>query len=442
MKHRPLYLLCTTIAFLLTLSTSAQENQNLHIQNKLKDGSFVVYKTMTKGRRSVFEKATKPWPVQFFEGESGIEKILVKRVGLIDEFYEADLPTFPGYFQNSGSGINLTALDGKLFYYNYSSKSGAEIKYVLTSGASPGNFAEEKSTLESYRKAIKVLQTSARSERKEARAEEARVIAAKNSLEGKNIKSILIKLVDEPSEFGLLSVFQVGFEVTLTDGNVLKTKNLGGLTPYTDFDYRATSGEFTGGDFKVHGNADKIEEDKMTLSVWSKFDPSVKGQFETTLNYKNDLFYNFQGQWGNHGRRVVGYSDYGTSGSAGHSISVTANRRQANDETVIDISIYDLQTSRSYQCTLHPDHTLHIDVSGGNGGNGLNGDRTTSGNGANGGDGGDGGTISVSGTASQILKIDAKTSGGAGGKGGSAKTLAHRSGTSGSNGSNGRLTRN
>lgn len=434
-----------SIVILLLASSfgaKAQKNQNDQIIGRLKDDSYAVYKAVKKGSKTSLEKATKPWPVQYFEGNDGIEKILVKRVGLIDEYYDVDLPKFPGYFQNSSSGICLTAIDNKLFYYNYSSKSGATIKYILTLEGNVKKFEEEKAELESYRKSIKSLQQGARTERKEAKAEEAKILAAENSLKGKNIKSIKVKLVNSPTEFGMLSVFQLGIEVTLTNGKVLKTKNLGGLTPYTDFDYKTTSGEYEGGSFKIYGSSNKIQNDRLTVSVWSKYNPTIKGHFEHALNYRNDLFYNLQGKWGQNGRRVVGYSDYGTNGTSGHNLTVTANSRKTNNNTVIDVSISDNNTGATYQCTIHQENTLNLDVRGGKGGDGLNGDRTSSGNGANGGNGGNGGTIIIRGNASKILKVEAKTSGGAGGKGGAAKSLAYRSGTNGSNGTSGKLIRN
>ena len=73
----------------------------------------------------------------------------------------------------------------------------------------------------------------------------------KNSLNGKTIKSIALKMIDAPSDIGMLTIVSIGIEVILTDGTVLKTKNLGGKTPYTDFKSEVKGGDFSGGDFKV-----------------------------------------------------------------------------------------------------------------------------------------------------------------------------------------------
>ena len=126
-----------------------------------------------------------------------------------------------------------------------------------------------------YFKTIKNKQSGARDERKETNAALAAKEAEENSLKGKSIKSISLSLVAPPSEIGMFSVVSIGMKVVLTNGTVLKTKNLGGKTPYKDFKTSVTGGDFTGGDFKIANDSREIPNDKIKIQVWSKFDSKI-----------------------------------------------------------------------------------------------------------------------------------------------------------------------
>ncbi len=416
----------------------AQDNQNIQIA-KLESGSYPVYKTTEKGyNKYLFQKATKNWPVEFYKEGDQCGKMLIKRVGLIEEFYEADLPAYPAYYHGSET-IVTTVIDKKIFYYSWTAAKGADIKYILTQGK-PGKYVDEKALLDNYRRTIKANQTGARDERKEANAALAAKEAEENTLKGKSIKSIELKLVNPPAKVGMLTVVSIGMEVTLTNGKVLKTKNLGGKTPYTDFDSKVKGGAYSGGDFKVANDSRQIPNDKIEVEVWSKYDTKARATIEHPLNYKNDIFYHYQGGGGSLGRaNVVGKSPHGGNGRDGRSVNVHAESLTINGEPVIKATITDAMSGEVLaEAKIHQENQIEINVSGGNGGNGCDGDYASSGNGGNGGDGGNGGSVMLSGSGASIIDLDVDTSGGSAGQGGRPKNRNYNSaGRNGSRGSNG-----
>lgn len=401
----------------------AQKSQNETIKN-LENGKYSVYKKVDGRGYNVFkfEKATKQWPVEFFKEGDICPKILIKRVGILDEYYEVDLPKYPAFYYGGNEAINVSVLDNKIYYYLWSAKKGATISYILTN-QSVNSFEAETERLTNYRRTILTKQSTAREARKEDH--KALELAEKeaNTLEGKEIKSIRLKKVDNMTEYGLFSVVQVGIEVELKNGQVLKTKNLGGKTPYTDFVATTKSGDYAGGDFKVFNDSKKIQDHKIEIEVSSKWNTAIKGKFELLLNYKSDVYYSFLGYYGK--------SNYncgsGGSGGDGQNVSVSATSKTINGEPVNEITVQDSK-GHSYSCIIHVDKQLYVNCYGGSGGDADSGSNCGSNNGGNGGDGGD---VSITGTGVGSLKVVVKNHGGKGGK-------ANGLGRTGSTGSAGR----
>lgn len=430
MKH-------TFIMVVFALSSvvmNAQESQNTEL-SKLASGNFTVNKVIENGSNFKFEVAAKQWPISFKkEGESFTE-VVVNRAGIIEEKYQADLPGYPAYYKSEASEIVVTAIDKKIYYYTYSVKTGASIKYIF-SEAKTKNYADEKNTLDEYRTKIKELQTTTRTQRIEENNAAQAKQEEENTLNGKTIKSINIVPVTKPTEVGLLSIIAIGVEFTLDNGKVLKTKNLGGFTPYTDFEAEVSGGDFAGGDFKVASDSRKIPGDKIEITVWSKYDAKkIKGKYSCPANYKTDVNYNFSGSSGASGRGgTVGYTINGKNGADGKSVNVSVTAMQLNGEQVNKIVITDTYSgSVLAEAKMSINNTLNINANGGNGGSGS----VDFGNGGSGGDAGNGGNVVVSGSGASSLKISVTNSGGTGGVGGKAKTQSYSPGTNGRNGSKG-----
>jgi hypothetical protein len=416
------------------LGTNAQENQNVEL-GKLSSGTFTVNKVVENNGNFKFETASKPWPVSFTKDGNNYSEITVNRAGIIEEKYQADLPGFPAYFKSETSEIVLSAIDKKIYYYSYSVKTGASIKYIF-SESKVKSYVDEKATLDNYRTSIKELQTTTRTQR----IEENNALLAKqeeeNTLKGKIIKSINVVPVTKPTEVGLLSIIAIGVEFTLDNGKVLKTKNLGGFTPYSDFDAEVSGGDYAGGDFKVASDSRKIPGDKIEITVWSKYDAKkVKGKYSCPANYKTDVNYNFSGSSGASGRGgTVGYTINGKNGTDGKSINISVTSMQLNGESVNKIVVTDAYSgSVLAESKMSINNTLSINANGGSGGNGS----VDFGNGGNGGDAGNGGNVTVSGSGAASLKISITNNGGTGGVGGKAKTQSNTQGMNGRNGNKG-----
>jgi hypothetical protein len=247
-------------------------------------------------------------------------------------------------------------------------------------------------------------------------------------------------LIGNSEAIGMLSIVQIGFEVELDNGILLRTKNLGGHTPYADFETEVSGGDYAGGDIKVAADARKISGDKIEIRAWSKFHANgVKGTLSVPLNYKNDIFYQYQGASGTSGRgKTVGYSETGGDGKDGRSLRIVAEKINVNGNIVCHLKIADASTGESLsEAKVNQSSKITINVSGGNGGSGVEGRSSYSDNGANGGNGGNAGDVYLSGSAASILQITVLNEGGKGGRGGEGKTTANTSGVNGSNGTKG-----
>lgn len=423
------------IIFVLTaLDASSQENQNTEL-SKLTSGNFTVYKVIESGSNFKFEVAGKQWPLSFIKEGDSYKEVVVNRAGIVEEKYQADLPGYPAYYKSLTSEIVVSAIDKKVYYYTWSVKTGANIKYIF-SESKVKNYGDEKSILDEYRNKIKELQTTTRTQRIEENNALAAKLEEENTLKGKIIKSINIVPVTQPKEVGLLSIVAIGVEFTLDNGKILKTKNLGGFTPYSDFDSEVSGGDFAGGDFKVASDSRKIPGDKIEITVWSKYDAKkIKGKYSCPANYKTDVNYNFQGSSGESGRGgTVGYTVNGKNGANGKSVNILVTSMQVNGEQVNKIVITDTYSgSIIAESKMSTNNTLNINANGGSGGNGS----VDFGNGGNGGDAGNGGNVVVSGSGVASLNIVVTNSGGTGGVGGKAKTQSFSPGLNGSNGNKG-----
>jgi len=426
-----------TTLILITLnifiSCFAQDNQNIEAP-KLKNGRYIVYKNIYKDYKSSLVKATKTWPVEIFIEGDKCPKILIKKVGLIDEFYTADLPDYPAYYY-SDQPIVITVIDKKIYYYEWSSKSGADLKYVLTN-EKINSLTIEKETIDTYRRTISNKQSGAKNSQISKNNAKKEQLEKENSLKGKSIKSISLKLVNSENEIGMFSVVSVGMIVKLTNGKVLKTKNLGGLTPYTDFEFDVKGGDFAGGDFKVANDVRKISNDKFEIIAWSKYNKTIKGKFEQLLNYKSDVFFIYMGRGGKSGYFNASRRN-GTDGGDAKSINVAATKLTINGESIIELRVTEASTGRLMSVSkLNKMNIATFNLSGGGGGSGVDGN-SSNGDGGSGGNGGNGGNLTITGSGANELNTVIIINGGSGGTGGSAKESYNNSGYNGRNGQNG-----
>jgi hypothetical protein len=169
----------------------------------------------------------------------------------------------------------------------------------------------------------------------------------------------------------------------------------------------------------------------------------MKGAFSLPINYKNDIFYQYQGNHGSSGRgRTVGYSEHGGNGTNGKTVRITAEKKQVNGVTINHLVLTDGVTgSILAEAKLNTESMITVNVNGGNGGSGERGQNTTNGNGGNGGNGGNAGNVTLSGSGASVLKITVMNKGGSGGAGGEPKNMQLSKGSNGRAGNNGNFNK-
>src|SRR5690606_5231738 len=94
----------------------------------MNSGDFDVFSFDEKKKS---KKGEKKWPVSFIKSENLISEIVINRAGIIEEKYSPDLIESPAYFKGS-KDIVITVLDERIYYYSYSIKTGATLKYIIT----------------------------------------------------------------------------------------------------------------------------------------------------------------------------------------------------------------------------------------------------------------------------------------------------------------------
>jgi len=427
--------------FLLSIANSVlgQESQNLILKN-FESGKYTVYKLNAKKK---FEKIKKTWPVEITKQGINVSKVLVKRAGILDELFEADIPGYPAYF--GFKNFRLSFIKDFAVYYEWNGKQQAKTKYILVK--SGGNFS---GTLEAVNKSIASYaiatfknQTGARANVKEAKAELAESERKINSLQGKLVSKIDIQLVSMPSKVAHFSeAIKYGVLATLKDGTLLKTPNLGGKIPWDDFILSHEGASNTIDEVRVDENAMNIPNDQIVLKITSKYHNSLKAS--KSINTTNDLSIqvNQNGFWGweRHKHMAVFQGIDGQHAGRGDNLVVkvkTVKHKQTGAK-LNKIEIYNTTDDKLVaQYKLLPSIALIINAKGGQGGNGRKGHKSES-VGGNGGAGGAGGNVTVIKDPSVTkCNITINNKGGKGGNGGAPYYSSGIKGNRGVSGDNG-----
>ncbi|UKN00581.1 hypothetical protein K6119_12655 [Paracrocinitomix mangrovi] len=447
MKH---YLLI--LFFLISgVQAVAQKNQN-HYAEKFTSGQYSVYKVVEKSYgKYVFEEVKKKWPIEVTASSGKIDQVLVKRAGIIDEIYKPDIPTFPAYF--GFQDLRVTYIDGLLYYYKWTSKNAADIKYIMsTSKIVSGKLDPYKVELEEYVKNIVKNQSGAKEEIKEQKQQLAEEERLANSLQNKKPKSIKGQWVKTPDNLGLGSLLTYGVVATLEDGTVLKTPNLGGKLPWSDFKIEAEGSTNTEEEIMVLEDGSLIPNDKVILKIQSVYHPTIKTTLSKDLTYNKDLEINYPGGYGKSGSGVgLACSDCGRDGGDGGggykgkslNINVQEFTNTGTGVTYNKVEIIDAYSGKTlHKFKISPFSTLIINNPGGSGGSGGNGgaNGSASADGGNGGDGGDGGDITITLNSGTNLMYRDNNHGGRGGGSGSGDGSLGKRGQNGSAGYKGTTT--
>jgi hypothetical protein len=408
----------------------AQESQH-KILEKYESGSFSVFKINDKGK---FEQIKKKWPITISKSE-----ILVKRAGILDENFKADVPGYPAYYLFQA--YRLTFQPNYIAYYTWDSRrTKAKAKYVFVKDGASLNLKPEELNIEvaNYCKATFAKQTSARADVKEEKLAE----LAKYSIKGKEVSKIEVKVLNKPSQVAHFSTaIEYGIIATLKDGQIFKTKNFGGKMPWDDFSFKHTGASDTPSPVRVDEDANDLAQDRIVLNVSSKYNSGLKASTSLNATYNIPVQVNHNGYWGGeaHKHRTVFQGiDGQNAGHAKHlTIKVSKIIHKQTGKPVNKIEIINSSSGEVLaRFKLTPTTNLIVNAKGGNGMNGNDG-RESRPEGGNGGRGGNGGNITVLKDASVgAFSITINNQAGKGGNGGKGH-YSSNNGNSGRSGSNG-----
>jgi len=423
-------------------TSNAQESQNTILKN-FETGNYTVYKINTKKK---FEKVKKTWPVEITKNGGNVSKVLVKRAGILDELFEADVPGFPAYF--AFKTFRISFMKDYAVYYEWNGKQEAKTKYILVkpSGSFSGSLDAINKNVASYAIATFKNQTGARANVKEAKAEIAEAERKVNSLEGKEVLKIEIQELTTPSKvahFG--EAIKYGVIATLKDGSVLKTPNLGGKIPWEDFILSHEGCSNTIDEVRMEENASKIPNDQIVLNIALKYQKSLKDSKSIPTTNDVSIQASRNGFYGANRAKATNRSTFGGSqrGGDGHNliIKVKTVKHKQTGAALNKIEIYDDSKQKLIsQYKLTPETELIINSNGGNGQRGSDGSSSSFPNGDNGGNGGNGGNITIIKDPSvSKFNITINNQGGKGGNGGKRHNLNGTSGNTGTTGNKGAI---
>ena len=378
--HSFILLLFLSLSFLFSKPVLAQQSQNEVLKTFTATSLNVFKLTEPKYKKFVFEKVSKPWPIQLEKNGDAISKMIINRAGVIEEIYEPDLAEYPAYFKDIKHRVVF--IDNNFYYIQWASGK-ATIKYILTEQENIDKDHDAHITkIENYINKTVAAQSEDRAELSAKKAEQEAAEKLANSLKGKSVKSIAVKWIGNTTETGHLVKVSYGIEATLTDGKLLKTSNLGGKMPWDDFKITVQGAEFGEEMITITDKADAIPSDNVILNVKSKDHSTITTTSKLPVNYNTGLHVNYFGEQGGVVHLTV---SPGYRGGNGKNLTVSVkSTTTANGTPVNQIEIKDANSGEVLKrLKMSPNAPLTINVMGGSGSFGR--DSTRGGNGGNGG---------------------------------------------------------
>lgn len=447
--------LLTACLFFFTFLSNAQYQTQLELSKNFTDGNYIVY----RNDLGKIDKIAKQWPINIVRNGDVIEKIVVKRAGVVEEEYMPDLKESPGYFM--GDNYRLIFLQDIILCYKQSgngynaSDFDLAFEFTLDANAKTLKVEEAKQYLANYRNATLAHQSTARETiAKNKEANEAKEREA-NSLKGKNVKSLAFKAVEIPKQIGNYTKLEFGVIATLQDGKELKTKNLGGGTDFEfSYDIVAPGCTFANGVLEVGDDASVFTNDELVITIKNMHNPSQSTQHKITLTYDAPITLTYKtssgnsGQSGNNGGSNNCDGRPGANGSSGengrdYNIRIAEGKHKKTNETIYLAEITVTGDDKVKKLKLSPSSMVKIITTGANGGRGGDGGRPCGnagrgGSGGNGGPGGRGGNVTITKAAANINTgifniVNTGGTGGVAGKG-SNGAMTGMSGRSGDDG--------
>lgn len=413
------------------------ENQNQIANAQFKDGDLFIGKVVNHEKKAnvrLIEYPAKPWPVKFTKEGDRVTEVMVNRAGVIEEKFTPDVPGFPAYFVFNGT--RLTMYDNVMYYYNWKN-AAPEVKYMLAHHADhikKKTIEEHEAALAKYLAEAFANQTNARGDmvaEQKAKQEKEKL---ENSIKGKDIKKIEIVWISPESECGMQSKIKYGIKATAADGKVFSTPNLGGKTPFEDYDLTCI-GALPGDEaLQVESDASKIKNNQITFTAKSKYH-SLSATSSIKLSYNTPVSLAYRGE---PGCGTAMYSVSGRSGGRGKNLIINATANANGDLILVEVADA-MSGAVLARLKVRPGVTVTIDISGGSG---CSGSSSSTSNGGNGGNGGHAGDVIINRDPSAMgLSLNIIAHGGNGGKGGKGAHVG-LNGSDGSSGDDGSKTEN
>lgn len=430
--------------FCVVFQLVSAQNQNKNIAD-FGEGSFSTFKNSGK-----LEKVSKLWPIQIqkgtrldAEGNTMIPQVIVSKMGIIKETFTPDIAENPVYF--GLRDFRITAINDKLYYYTYT-PGKAEILFILTKNGSVSSLENEKQTLESFIKDAFKNQQSTKGQLADIQKANEEKLLAESSLKGKDIKKIEIVLKDVPQELGMRSIIKFGLKATSSDGKMYSTPNLGGYTPWSDFDVKTSEGVYTDDQIQVNDDAKTLTNDALTFKVSSKYHPAISATETIALNYafkKIDL--NFIGTNGLeiNWRQAGVLQEFNYKGQNGASLDIKAQKATSKNKNaaIYKIEIINVSNGKVLERFKISENTVvNVNISGIYGRDGNNSFKNEAKQAQNGSDGGNGGNATIYKSAdAQNISLNVISNAGKGGAGGKGMSSFYN-GSAGKDGKSGMIT--
>lgn len=440
-QKRMKYCILIFVLLLSFLKGFSQESQNDIIAN-YSSGLYTVYKSDDKNK---FEKVSKNWPIEISSNGGLVNKILVKRSGILDEIFIPDVIGYPSYFLFKN--FRLTFLKEYIVYYEWNAKQEATAKFIFVKEGHKFNeeYGTVNLTVQKYVAATFKNQSTAKSTQKEELARLTEQDRKINSLEGKEVKTIALKIIQQPDQVGHFGkAIHYGIIATLKDGTELKTTNLGGKLPWDDFELNHEGCSNIAEITNVENDASKIPNDEVVLNITSIHHKQLKASHSivTTNDIPIQVYRNgYRGL--DRGKTEVTFQ--GVDGQhAGNgetlTIKVVAAKHKKTGGAINKIEVYsESQKQIVGKYKLTPGTALIVNVKGGQGMDGRKGWENSK-MGGKGGNGGNGGTVTVIKDPSvQEFNITINNEGGNAGRGGPPAQSYNSKGPDGHQGSQGSL---
>ncbi len=174
------------------------------------------------------------------------------------------------------------------------------------------------------------------------------------SIEGKSVASLEVVNLVVPEKFGHYRSFSYDIKATLNDGTEITTGDGNGYIS----DYEISYGNSNYNGYQLEGEI--IEEDKITISVVSKYNSNNKTTKDVVIKYNEDISFSWNGtSWS----RSAGES------ASSYKIEIKQTTHKTTNEDLLMYRITNINTgSLIAEFKIGTDHTVLFYCKGGNGG--------------------------------------------------------------------------